>query len=69
MSMVVNLGRARKFRDRAAAKTQAAANRVLHGRTRAQRLADVAAAGAAARALDAYQLESGREPGRGEPER
>ena len=42
MAEIVNLNRARKARDKAAAKADAAANRVTHGLTKAQR--DTAAA-------------------------
>ncbi len=37
MAEIVNLNRARKARDKAAAKSDAAANRVAHGLTKAQR--------------------------------
>lgn len=37
MADIVNLNRARKGRDKAAAKAEAAANRVAHGRTKAER--------------------------------
>lgn len=37
MAEIVNLNRARKARDKAAGKTEAAANRVTHGLTKAQR--------------------------------
>lgn len=37
MAEIVNLNRARKARDKAAAKADAAASRVVHGLTKAQR--------------------------------
>lgn len=37
MGEIVNLNRARKDRDKAARKAQAAANRASHGRTKAER--------------------------------
>ena len=42
MAEVVNLGRARKARARALKETTAAANRALHGRTKAQKQAEAA---------------------------
>jgi hypothetical protein len=39
---VVNLNKARKAKARAMKETTAAANRVLHGRTKAQKQADAA---------------------------
>ena len=37
MAEIINLNRARKIRDRAEDKAQAAANRVAHGRTKGQK--------------------------------
>ncbi len=37
MSEIINLRRARKARDRAAAQTEAAANRLVHGRSKAEK--------------------------------
>ncbi len=37
MAEIINLNRVRKARDRAAGKSDAAANRVSHGLTKAQR--------------------------------
>lgn len=37
MGEIVNLNRARKDRDKAVKKAQAAANRTVHGRTKAER--------------------------------
>lgn len=42
MAEIVNLRTARKAKARAAKATQAAANRALHGRTKAERAADAA---------------------------
>ena len=58
---VVNLRRARKARDRAAAATQAAANRALHGRTKAEKAADAATTAKLARTLDAARLDHARD--------
>lgn len=57
MSEIVNLNRARKLRDREAAARQAAENRVVHGQTRAQRLALEQAAQRRAALLDGARLE------------
>jgi len=58
MSELVNLNRARKARARAEKAAIAAANRVKHGRSKAEKLAAKAEAERAARRLD----ESRREP-------
>ena len=42
MAEVVNLNRRRKAKARAAGEATAAANRALHGRTKAERLTDAA---------------------------
>lgn len=52
MGEVVNLRRARKARDRAAAEAQAAANRVAFGRSKADKLATDTERRRAARQLD-----------------
>lgn len=39
MPEVINLRRARKARDRAASETKAAANRLVHGRTKSEKQA------------------------------
>ena len=62
MSEIVNLNRARKLRDRDAAARQAAENRVVHGQTRAQRLALEQAAQRRAALLDGARLEEGAGP-------
>jgi phage protein D len=53
----VNLNKARKARDRAAAKAQADANALRHGRTKAQRLLEAAQTEKARRALDGAKFE------------
>ncbi|MGI3776121.1 MAG: DUF4169 family protein [Janthinobacterium lividum] len=62
MSEIVNLNRARKLRDREAAARQAAENRVVHGQTRAQRLALEQAAQRRAALLDGARLEEDAAP-------
>ena len=57
MGNVVNLRRVRKARARAAADAQAATNRALHGRTKAQKRADDAAAERLARSVDGAELD------------
>lgn len=58
MADLINLNKARKAKQRAEAERKAAENRVIFGRTKAQRQADSAAAAAAARRLDALRRES-----------
>jgi hypothetical protein len=58
MSGPINLNKARKARAKAAKEAEAAANRVKHGRTKAEKLAAEAEAQRAARRLD----DSRREP-------
>ncbi|WP_396593161.1 DUF4169 family protein [Brevundimonas sp. R86498] len=57
MGEIVNLNRARKTRQREAAKAEAAMNRVSHGLTRAQREAAKAERERVARLLDQSRLE------------
>ena len=57
MAEIVNLNRARKARDKAAAKADAAANRVAHGLTKAQRDTAKAERERASRLLDQSKLE------------
>ena len=57
MAEIVNLNRARKARDKAAAKAEAAANRVAHGLTKAQRDTAKAERERASRLLDQSKLE------------
>lgn len=54
---VVNLNKARKAREREAAKTLAAANRTAFGRTRAEKAQAQAETTRAARQLDGKRLE------------
>jgi hypothetical protein len=54
---IVNLRRARKAHERAAATAAAAANRARFGRTRAERDAQAGEAERQARALDGARLE------------
>jgi hypothetical protein len=59
MGDVVNL---RRFRKRAAKQREderAAANRILHGRTRAQRLLETSRDEKACRDFDAHKIETG----------
>ncbi|WP_428149347.1 DUF4169 family protein [Brevundimonas sp.] len=57
MAEIVNLNRARKARDKAAAKAGAAANRVTHGLTKAQREAAKAERERLSRLLDQTRIE------------
>lgn len=57
MSTVVNLNKARKARDRAAAKAEAAANRIRCGRTKTERELEAARQDQARRELDAKRLD------------
>lgn len=57
MAEIVNLNRARKARDKADAKAEAAANRVAHGLTKAQRDTAKAERERASRLLDQSKLE------------
>lgn len=56
---IVNLNRARKARDRAASKSEAAVNRVSHGLTRSQREAARADRERQARLLDQAKRDKG----------
>ena len=55
---VVNLRRARKARDRAEREVTAAANRVIHGRTKAERQSKTMESARNARLLDGHRLAS-----------
>ena len=57
MTGVVNLNKARKAQARAAAKVQAAENRVVFGRGKNQKAAEAAEAKKAGRRLDGAQRE------------
>ncbi|MCX7360010.1 MAG: DUF4169 family protein [Alphaproteobacteria bacterium] len=55
MAEIVNLRRARKQKARATAETEAAANRLVHGRTKAERTLTKAKKEAAERKLDGHK--------------
>jgi hypothetical protein len=55
MAEIVNLKRARKQKAREAAETEAAANRLTHGRTKAERSLTQAEQEAADRKLDGHK--------------
>lgn len=57
MVEIVNLNRARKARDKAAAKSVADSNRAIHGLTRAQRDVARAERDRAERLIDAHRRE------------
>ncbi|WP_431283003.1 DUF4169 family protein [Humitalea sp. 24SJ18S-53] len=57
MAEIVNLNRVRKQKSRAAATEQAAANRVKHGRTLAERARDAEETRARERLLDGARQE------------
>lgn len=57
MGEIVNLNRARKARDKAAARAAASANRAAHGRTKAERTQAETEGERAARLLDGSKLE------------
>ena len=57
MADILNFNKARKQRDRKAAQAQAAENRLLFGRSKAEKAADAAAAQEAARRLDGLRRE------------
>ncbi|WP_298432961.1 DUF4169 family protein [uncultured Jannaschia sp.] len=57
MAKLVNLKAARKARDRDAARAAGDANAAKHGRTKAEREAERAAAAKAARDLDGHRRE------------
>jgi len=62
MNRVVNLKRARKLKQREAAESQAAANRLTHGRTKAQKQLTQAERKAAEKTLDGHKR-TPNEPG------
>jgi hypothetical protein len=55
MNRVVNLKRARKLKEREAAEAEAAANRLTHGRTKAQKKLKQAETKAAEKKLDGHK--------------
>lgn len=57
MGEIVNLNKARKVRDRAAAKRTAEANRLSFGRTRAERESDKTQQARDAARLDSHRLD------------
>jgi len=57
MADVINLRQARKALARRTAADHAAENRALHGRTRAERVAETAEAERTARLLDGHKLD------------
>ncbi|HWU72508.1 MAG TPA: DUF4169 family protein [Sphingomonas sp.] len=57
MADIVNLNRARKAKARGEAQTTAAANRIVHGRTKAEKQAAKAEAERRARELDGAKRE------------
>jgi hypothetical protein len=61
MGDVVNLRRARKQAERNAAERKAAANRLLHGRSKAERKLDEARDAKSRRDLDGTRIETGDE--------
>jgi hypothetical protein len=67
MVEVINLRRARKAKARSANEAKAAANRLAHGRTKAEKQVTKAEQEAAARKLDGHKHDGSRigEPGPG----
>jgi hypothetical protein len=61
MGDVVNLRRARKNAKRQAAERRAAANRLLHGRSKVERDLEAARDAKAGRDLDRHRIETGDE--------
>jgi len=58
MGEIVNLNRARKMRAKADDKAQASANRVAHGRTKAEKSLTVLERQRAAKLLDGQKLDT-----------
>jgi len=63
MAEIVNLNRTRKARTKAAQAVEAAANRVKHGRTRAEKAADRRADADRERLLDGVRRDGAPEKG------
>lgn len=61
MAEIINLNRARKDRDKAARKAQAAANRTAHGRTKAERVNADRDRDRAATTLDGHRRDKGED--------
>lgn len=59
MGEVVNLRRARKKSERQRAELKAAANRLLHGRSKAERMLDAQRNAQSRRDLDRHRIETG----------
>ena len=59
MGEVVNLRRARKKSERQRAELKAAANRLLHGRSKAERMLDAQRNAKSRRDLDRHRIETG----------
>lgn len=57
MAEIINLGTARKARDRKAREAEATANRALYGRTKAERAAEQAARARTDKTLDGAKRE------------
>lgn len=60
MTDIVNLNRFRKQQKRVTKTRQAEQNRVLHGRTKAQKLTDQAEKSAATKKLDGHRLKDAK---------
>lgn len=63
MAEVINLRLARKARARREAEVQAAANRALHGRTKAEKSAEKAERAKAERHVEGHRLDSADQQG------
>jgi hypothetical protein len=61
MGEIVNLRRARKKSERQLAEREAAANRALHGRSKAQRDLEAQREAKARRELESHRIETGDE--------
>jgi Domain of unknown function (DUF4169) len=61
MGDIINLRRARKQAARQAAERRAAANRLLHGRSKAERTLEAARGAKERRNLDRHRVETGDE--------
>ncbi|PWT85036.1 MAG: DUF4169 domain-containing protein [Proteobacteria bacterium] len=61
MSEIVNLRRERKRAARQLAESQAAANRLLHGRSKAERALEAAREAKSRSQLDQHRIEAGDE--------
>jgi hypothetical protein len=61
MGEIVNLRRARKKSERQLAEREAAANRLLHGRSKAQRDLEAQREAKARRELESHRVETGDE--------